>query len=104
MPSLNESRKRAKDERLQAHKMSEDLYVVYNVVKGTSYDVLQTIAGTWHCTCPYATKGSRVAAGECKHLVRVLDKEAPCSGCGVKDDTIKDRKCVQCRSYEKIMG
>ena len=103
MPTLDESRKRAKNERLQAHKTSDDIYMVYNVAKGTSYQVLRTKAGTWVCTCPYATKGSRLAEGECKHLVRVLDKEAPCSECGVKDDTIKDRICAQCRAYNKIM-
>ena len=102
MPTLEQSRQRAKDERLQAHKLADNLYRVYNVVKGTHYDVVKSTAGVWSCTCPYATKGSRIAAGDCKHLVRVQDKENGCTTCHVKDDTIRDGKCSQCRFYDKM--
>ncbi len=85
MPDIQQSRIRAVDEKLQAHKISESEYKVYNVSKGTSYDVVKSKGGVWTCNCPWNTKGSRIREGNCKHLVRVLDKENGCGACGRKD-------------------
>lgn len=104
MPTLAESRKRAKDERLQAHRIDDTTYRVYNVAKGTSYDVIQTRSGAWICTCPYSVKGSHIRAGQCKHLTRVQDKiNGSTCDCG-SNQGMRDGKCVGCRAYEKVMN
>lgn len=103
MPTLEESRQRAKDQKLQAHKKSDDMYIVYNPTSKSSYYVYRSESGTWVCTCPYAVKGSRIAAGDCKHLTRVLDKERGCISCNTRDVPLKDGKCRMCMQYEKFV-
>lgn len=104
MPTIEQSRQRAKDERLQAHKISDTEYHVYNIVKHTSYAVFKSNSGQWYCTCPFATKGSQIVGGNCKHLQRVLDKEL-CTTCGSTGSTynIVDGKCANCKAYESLM-
>lgn len=103
MPTLQTSRQRAKDERLQAHRIDERTFRVYNIAKGTSYDVLLAASGVWHCTCPYATKSSSLNPGNCKHLTRVLDKiNKACVTCGREDQKLTDFICPSCRFENKM--
>lgn len=85
MPSTERNRLRAYEESLQAHKVSDTEYIVYNVAKGSKYSVLKDVRGIWHCTCPWAVKKSSANPDICKHLQRVLDKENGCGICGRKD-------------------
>lgn len=74
MPTIEQSRKRAVDERLQVHKISDTEYRAYNPTKGTSYALMLSGSGQWTCTCPFMTKGSHVGtSGVCKHLVALAD-------------------------------
>jgi hypothetical protein len=74
MPTLDQSRKRAKEDRLQAHTKAAGLaYVVYNIERGTSYPVVKR-GNMWTCSCAWMTHKSTVGDGMCKHIVRVLDK------------------------------
>lgn len=102
MPTLEQSRQRAKDERLQAHKISDTQYRVYNPTSKSQYDVFKSTGGAWSCTCPFAVKGSRVAGGDCKHLVRVLDREMGCKDCHAKDVSLRNRTCDQCRFHNRM--
>ena len=102
MPTIEQSRQRAKDERLQAHKRSDTMYQVFNPTSKSAYYVYRSESGTWICTCPFAIKGSRLAAGDCKHLVRVLDKEMGCRQCNVNDGSLKKGICAQCRFHNKM--
>lgn len=69
-PTIAESRKRAKNEKLQAHwEVPGQRARVYNIVNHTAYTV-QVVAGTWRCECPYGQYGH----APCKHVVRVVDK------------------------------
>jgi hypothetical protein len=103
MPTPLESRVRAKDERLQAHRQDDGSYIVYNPSSGSKYAVIQATSGTWYCTCPFATKSSRPSElNPCKHLQRVLDKEAGCTSCHKKDVPLKDGKCTECRFYDRM--
>lgn len=86
MPDDKLNRLKARVDRLQAHKVSEGVYRVYNIEKKTAYNVLQTSGGSWQCDCPWNTKGSRFRSGNCKHLTIVLDKENGCTSCGRKDE------------------
>jgi len=45
MPTIDVSRKRAVDEKLQAHRLGENEYRVYNTVKKTSYTVVKARSG-----------------------------------------------------------
>lgn len=82
MPTIQQSRQRAIDERLQAHRISENEFRVYNTSKHTAYSVVQSGSGIWSCTCPFMTKGSHVGTqGVCKHITRVVDK---LHGCGTQ--------------------
>lgn len=103
MPSIEVSRQRAKNDRLQAHRQEDGSFVVYNVEKQTAYVVTQDARGYFSCTCPYMTKGSRLSSGTCKHIVRVQDKTAPCKCGRPHDDTFRDGKCIECRAYEKFL-
>jgi hypothetical protein len=104
MPTLEQSRQRAKNERLQAHKIDDHMYRVYNVVKNTHYDVLKSRSGIWTCTCPFAVKSSHIKPGVCKHLARVLDKENGCQGCQAKNRRLVDGKCPSCRFEDKMLA
>lgn len=86
MPNAKLNRVRAVAEKLQAHKISDTEYRVYNVTKGTSYSVLRSVSGTWYCTCLWAQKKSSSNPDICKHLQRVVDKEIGCAECGRKDE------------------
>jgi hypothetical protein len=99
MPTIEQSRKRAIDERLQAHRISDTEYRVYNTVKGTNYSVLQSGSGLWSCTCPFMTKGSHVGTqGVCKHITRVVDK---LRGCGV-NRCRAGKLCASCKFEERM--
>lgn len=102
MPTIQKSRERAVDEKIQAHRISDTEYRVYNIVKGTSYSVtrINTESNNWHCTCPYMTKGSHVGNnyGVCKHLTRVFDK---LRGCG-KGTCRAGKLCASCRFEDRM--
>lgn len=99
MPTIDQSRQRAVDERLQAHRLSENEYRVYNPTKKTSYSVIKSASGFWTCTCPFMTKGSHVGTqGVCKHITRCIDKER---GCGI-NYCRAGALCASCR-FEKRM-
>jgi uncharacterized Zn finger protein len=101
MPTIQQSRQRALDERLQAHQIGENEYRVYNTVKHTSYSVLKSASGIWSCTCPFMTKGSHVGTqGVCKHITRVLDK---LRGCG-QNYCRAGKLCASCRFEEKMLS
>jgi len=108
MASSKLNRVRAVAERLQAHKVSETEYRVYNVAKGSSYSVLRATTGTWYCTCPWAVKKSSANPDICKHLQRVQDKENGCAYCGRNDEyadlkrlnIASDLLCKACRIGE----
>lgn len=105
MPTIEQSRQRAKDERLQAHRIDDTSFIVYNIEKGSRYVVSVAANGYYHCTCPYMTKGSRLQSGTCKHIQRVKDKTAPCTGCQrPHEDTFREGKCTECRAYERVLG
>lgn len=86
MPDAKLNRARGVAEKLQAHKVSDTEYRVYNVTKGSSYSVLLAKNGVWFCTCPWAVKKSSSNPDICKHLQRVIDKENGCAECGRTDD------------------
>lgn len=103
MPTLDQSRQRAKDEKLQAHLQEDGSYIVYNTSKGTSYPVYKSpTTGVWYCTCLYAQKASHIRPGICKHLARVLDRENGCTSCGRKDVQLRDFKCANCRLLDRM--
>lgn len=102
MPSIAQSRARAKDERLQAHKQDDNTYIVYNPANKSSYKVYKN-AGVWICTCPFFTKGSRIQSGICKHLCRVIDREVGCTGCHKTDVRLNaDRRCAPCVQLDRL--
>lgn len=69
-PTIEQSRARAKTERLQAHwEVPGHVARVYNIARGSAYTV-SLIADTWRCECPYGQMGH----APCKHLVAVIDK------------------------------
>ncbi len=104
MPTISESRNRAVVEQLQAHRISETEFRVYNTIKKTSYSVTLRLKqdGTpayYHCDCPFMTKGSHVGTtGVCKHLTRVIDKM---HGCG-KGLCRAGKLCASCRFDERM--
>jgi hypothetical protein len=101
MPTIEVSRKRAVDEKLQAHRISDSEYIVYNTVKKTQYSVTKSVSGNWHCTCPFMTKGSHVGtSGVCKHLTRVFDK---LRGCG-RGTCREGKLCASCSFEERMLG
>jgi|SRR5688572_2367343 len=102
MPTIDVSRKRAVDEKLQAHRLGENEYRVYNTVKKTSYTVVKARSGVWHCECPFMTKGSHVGnnSGVCKHITRVIDK---LRGCG-KGLCRAGKLCASCRFEDRMLG
>jgi hypothetical protein len=102
MPDIIVSRKRAKDEKLQAHRQSDNEYIVYNPTSKSQYSVIKSANGTWYCTCPFAVKGSHIGGAICKHLSRVLDKEAGCLGCGAKNVRLENQHCVHCRMLDRM--
>lgn len=102
MPTVQQSRKRALDEKLQAHRISDTEYRVYNIAKGTSYSVTRINAQSknWHCNCPFMTKGSHVGTtGVCKHLTRVFDK---LRGCG-QNYCRAGNLCASCRFEDRMI-
>lgn len=102
MPTIQTSRERAVNERLQAHRVSDTEYRVYNTVKKTAYSVTKSGSGYWHCTCPFMTKGSHVGTeGVCKHLTRVFDKE---KGCGRNPRCRIDSPCSVCKYEIRMLG
>lgn len=101
MPTIQQSRERGIQEKLQAHKIGENEYRVYNPSKGTSYTVIKSPTGFWHCDCPFMTKGSHVGTrGVCKHITRVLDK---LRGCG-KGYCRAGKLCASCAFEERMMS
>jgi hypothetical protein len=100
MPTIASSRQKGTDERIQAHRISDSEYRVYNPTSKSAYSVLRSAGGTWHCTCPFAVKGNHLRNGsECKHLRRVLDK---LQGCGV--GTCREGKlCASCLFVERML-
>lgn len=109
MPTPSESRVRAKSEKLQAHKIDDNKYIVYNIVKNTNYSVIRAVNGVWHCSCPYMTLSNRVA-GVCKHITHVQDKAAGCVECGshhelvrIDGDATKPYICKMCRESKKYV-
>lgn len=121
MPDIETSRRRAREEKLQAHHIDsrvladggiQDKYVVYNVLRGTRYEVVRISKNKsvyWHCECPYMTKGSRLSNGVCKHIVKVQDKAGGCVECGRMEDlrrVVKDGPlvCVGCRFEMRMRG
>lgn len=121
MPTREESRARAKSEKLQAHPRECELtgytyYVVYNVKRGTSYEVRpvtdlagNVIRGSWICNCPWQRHGGSARGGPCKHVTRVLDKEnqvhLTCTGCQRKVETktkLKRGHCAPCRILDRM--
>lgn len=100
MPTIESSRKKAVEEKLQAHRKSDTEYAVYNPVKNTAYSVMLSPGGTWYCTCPFATKGNHLQYGaECKHLRRVLDK---LKGCG-QGICREGKLCASCRFVDRML-
>ncbi len=85
MPDIRSSRIKGSKDKIQAHKIKDGVYKVYNPTSGSAYDVVRTGNGVWTCNCPYNTKGSRLREGNCKHIVRVMDKENGCGLCGRTD-------------------
>lgn len=73
MATIEQGRIRARRDRLQAHTAARGLaYRVYNIEKGTRYDVVKR-GSMWTCHCAWMTR-SDGRQGYCKHIVRVLDK------------------------------
>lgn len=69
-PTIDQSRRRAKTEKLQAHwEVPGHVARVYNIAKHTAYTV-RVVAGVWTCDCAYGQYGH----APCKHLVAVVDK------------------------------
>ena len=104
MPNIETSRQRAKEQKLQAHRISDTEYVVYNPTSKSQYSVLRSKSGTWYCTCPFATKSNRVSSTEiCKHLARILDKEEGCVKCHDKIARLdSNRECANCRLLDRM--
>lgn len=108
MPTIEQSRKRAIDEKLQAHRISDTEFRVYNPSKHTSYSVTMTLAedGTpknYHCDCPFMTKGSHVGTqGVCKHMTRVIDKMRGCAQGTVGSKCRAGNLCASCRFDERM--
>lgn len=103
MPTIESSRAKAIADKIQAHRVSEDQYVVYNPSNNpiTKYSVHRSPGGTWYCTCPYATRGNHLRNGsECKHLRRVLDK---LQGCG-KGTCRADKLCPSCSFTDRMLS
>lgn len=102
MPNMQSSRQKAREENLQAHKVSDTEYIVYNPTSKSQYSVLKSGGGAWGCTCPFAQKGSKLNGAVCKHLARVLDKETGCTGCGNKNIRLTDRRCGPCKQLDRL--
>lgn len=100
MPTIESSRQKGIQEHIQAHRINDSQYVVYNPTSKSSYGVFRSVAGTWYCTCPFAQKSSRVGTGSnCKHLQRVLDK---LQGCG-KGTCREGKLCASCSFEERML-
>jgi hypothetical protein len=116
MASKQESRIKAREERLQAHGTAEypDLvWKVYNIEKGPAYLVERSpVPGanqwSWRCNCPWMVKRSRAFSGDaCKHIVRVQDKLGSCdTGCenprGTQIDSEGNSLCLTCRVTDRF--
>lgn len=104
MPTIQQSRKRALDEKLQAHRISETEFRVFNPTKGTAYSVTLRLDDNgnpayYHCDCPFMTKGSHVRTeGVCKHLTRVIDKLRGCGQGYCRAGSL----CASCRFDERM--
>lgn len=106
MPTLDQSRQRAKDERLQPRKISQDAYICRNPVKRTTYNLTRSKAdnNSWNCDCPYMTLGSS-RGSYCKHIVLIIDIERTCAFIPItKGGKIVAYGIVDKQDFDKVNG